>query len=173
MRPALVLLVLLAACSVNADPEESGPPSTAPPTVVTTTTEPLPPSTALIRIGTARYELDAVCAAVGAGEVEVTGVGTDEAGQSVFGYVRAFLNDPYVALLVGNGDDAVLYEPGFDGLPEVELTDDGARFADVQFATDVDIENLTATPVDAGAVEVICGSYVRELPPSPFSIDAG
>lgn len=174
--PILAVVLLVAACSVNstADEEPAGPASTtlpsssAPSAASTTTTEPPPSSSALIRIGPARYELDAICAAGGAGEIEVSVSGTDVNGLPVIGYVRAFLGAPYVSLQVGEGDDAVLFEPRLEGVLPFDLTDTGVVFTEVDFVTDLELATGEFTPAGLGVVEVVCVDYVRELPPIPF-----
>ncbi|MEM7139485.1 MAG: hypothetical protein AAF548_00530 [Actinomycetota bacterium] len=168
MRTAVLLLaVIVAACSVDDGSSDAGPPTTAPASTsstTTTTTEPAPVSTALIRIGPARYELEAVCAAGGAGEIEVSAAGSDVNGLPAAAYIRAFLTDPYVSLLVGEGDDAVFFEPRIDRVLDVELTDDGVRMAEVDFVSGLDLSTGDFTPAGLGAVEVICQGYERALP---------
>ncbi|MDW3220188.1 MAG: hypothetical protein R8F63_16370 [Acidimicrobiales bacterium] len=174
MRSVLVVVgMLAAACSVNQDPaSDAGPPSTVASTTTeitnTTTTEPPPRSSALVRIGPARYEFDAVCAAGGAGEIEVAVTGEDVNGLPVIGYVRAFLGEPYVSLQVGVGADAVLFEPRLEGTLPFELTDDGVTFPEVDFVTDLDLETGEFTPAGIGAVDVACVDFVRTLPPIDF-----
>lgn len=168
---------LVVSCSSGDEDPSAGAPSTteaAPTTTAanttasTTTTEPLPQSSAVIRIGPARYELDAICAAGGAGEVEVSVAGTDVNGLPVVGYVRAFLGEPYVSLQVGTGAGAKLFEPRLEGTLPFELTDRGVTFAEVDFVTGLDLETGDFTPAGIGAVDVVCEDYVRSLPPIPF-----
>ena len=175
-RVTLIVLLLAAACSV-----QTGSPDGASPTSSTTrsteaieeptttsTTEAVEPSTATILIGPARYDLAAICAAGGAGEVEVSVSGTDVNGLRVIGYIRAFLGAPYVSLQVGEGDAAVLFEPRLEGVLPFELTGRGVEFPEVDFVTELDLETGEFVPAGVGSVEVDCRSYVRELPPVPF-----
>ena len=171
MRRWVGIVVLVAvSCSVQDGPTDrrAPTPGTAIITTVDSTTEPVPPSTAVITIGPAVYELDAVCAAGGAGEVEVGLVGEDVNGLPVVGYVRAFLGEPYVGLVVGEGDEAVRFEPRLEGVLPFELTDHGAAFPEVEFVTGLDLETGAFIPAGLGSVLVNCGSYVRELPAAPF-----
>lgn len=171
-RLALIVIVVASACSVQTGSSE-GPPerpssttSAAAPTTGSTTTL-VDGSTAVILIGPARYDLRAVCAAGGAGEVEVSLAGEDVNGKKVVGYIRAFLGEPYVSLLVGEGDEAVLFEPRLEGILPFELTDRGVQFPEVDFVSELDLETGEFQPAGIGSVEVDCRSYVRELPPVP------
>jgi hypothetical protein len=175
-RLVLFLFVLGSACSVQDGPgAEAAPaaPSTTTPTTTvvaesSTTTVAVEPSTATILIGPARYDLTAVCAAGGAGEIEVGLTGHDVNGIRVVGYVRAFLGEPYVSLQVGEGADAVLFEPRLEGVLTFEPTSDGVEFPEVDFVTDLDLETGAFVPAGIGSVEVDCPVYVRELPPVVF-----
>jgi hypothetical protein len=169
MRRALALLLVVSACSV-----QDGPTGTANPTfttttivAVTTTTE-APRSTAVVLIGPARYEIDALCAAGGAGEVEVSLSGEDVNGLPVIGYIRAFLGEPYISLQVGTGDEAVLFEPRLEGTLPFDLTDSGVVFPEVDFVSALDLEAGGFVPAGLGKAEVECLDYVRTLPPVPF-----
>lgn len=166
------MVVVAAACSINetARDERGGTEiaETTADTATTTTTEPLPRSSARIHIGPARYDLDAICAAGGAGEIEVSVAGTDVNGLPVIGYIRAFLGEPYVSLQVGEGADAVLFEPRLEGALPFTTTDTGVVFTEVDFVTGLDLATGAFTPAGIGSVEVVCEDYVRELPPVPF-----
>jgi hypothetical protein len=169
-RVALLVIVLASACSVQTASSEGAPVRTSSTTTSTMTTPSTSlaaadGSTAVILIGPARYDLDAVCAAGGAGEVEVSLAGRDVNGEPVVGYVRAFLGEPYVSLLVGEGDEAVLFEPRLEGVLPFELTDRGVQFPEVDFVSELDLESGEFEPAGLGSVEVDCRSYARELPP--------
>ena len=172
--PALSLLVAawlaLAACSV-----QDGPTGTAAPTTtrVTTTTEVTtttqgPTSSAVVEIGPARYELDAVCVAGGAGEVEVAVEGLDINGLRVIGLIRAFLGEPYVGLQVGEGDEAVLFEPRLEGVLSFDVAESMVTFDEVEFVTELDLSTGEFVPAGVGSVTVECLEYVRVLPAVPF-----
>jgi hypothetical protein len=172
-RLALLLLPLLGACSVEdgaGAPEE--PVATTPSTTVTvaapgsTTTTAAPVSAAVVRIGPARYDLEARCAAPGAGEVQVALTGTDVNGLPVVGYVQAFLGEPYVGMQVGEGREAVLYESRLDEVLDFELANDILTFAEVDFVSGLDLESGAFTPAGIGSVAVECRGYERELPPT-------
>ena len=95
-------------------------------------------------------------------------VGADVNGLPVVGYVRAFLGAPYVALQVGEGPEAVLFEPRLEGTLPFDLTDVGVTFEEVDFVTELDLESGEFTPAGIGSVYVACLDYVRALPPIPF-----
>ncbi len=132
--------------------------------IETTTTTVAPQSTAVVLIGPARYELDVVCVAGGAGEVVVTGSGVDVNGLPVIGYIEASERAPYVTLQVGDGDDAVLSEPHFDGELAFEVSESGLTGADIDFVSDLNLETLEFVPAGIGSVLVHCVSYERDLP---------
>jgi hypothetical protein len=178
-RVIVIVLVLASACSVQTG--STGPTATAPaPSIpagttealvespTTSTTEAPESSTATILIGPARYDLTAICAAGGAGEVEVSVSGSDVNGLRVVGYIRAFLGAPYVSLQVGEGDAAVLFEPRLEGVLPFDLTGRGVEFPEVDFVTELDLDTGEFVPAGLGSVEVACRTYVRELPPVPF-----
>lgn len=170
-RVVVLVLFVVAACTVEDGPTGQAAPTTLPPaspttSLGTTTTAPEDASTATILIGPARYDLTAVCASGGAGEVEVSLVGVDVNGLPVVGYVRAFLREPYVSLQVGEGETAVLFEPRLEGVLPFELTDGGLEFPEVEFVTELDLESGEFVPAGVGSVEVECRSYDRELPPA-------
>jgi hypothetical protein len=169
MRQALAILLLVSACSVQDGPTGTANPTfTATTTVAATTTTEAPRSTAVVLIGPARYELDALCAAGGAGEVEVSLSGEDVNGLPVIGYIRGFLGEPYVSLQVGAGDDAVLFEPRLEGTLPFDLTESGVVFAEVDFVSALDLETGEFVPAGLGSAAVKCLDYVRALPPVPF-----
>jgi hypothetical protein len=166
-------VVVASACSVETGAPEGPPertPTTEPTTTAseTTTVDPGDGSTAVVNIGPARYDLSAICATGGAGEVEVSVAGEDVNGLPVVGYIRAFLGEPYVSLQVGAGEDAVLFEPRLEGVLPFDLTETGVEFTEIDFVTQLDLETGDFVPAGVGSVEVDCRSYVRELPPVPF-----
>ncbi|MEZ5246674.1 MAG: hypothetical protein R2707_16365 [Acidimicrobiales bacterium] len=164
-------LFVLGACSVQDGPIGQRAPTTTRATTTTdaTTTTTVPVSSAIIEIGPARYDLDAVCAAGGAGEVEVAVKGLDVNGLRVVGLIRAFLGEPYIGLQIGEGDDAVLFEPRLEGVLPFELVDDVLEFPEVDFVTDLDLATGEFVPAGIGSVTVECLGFVRELPAVPFS----
>lgn len=176
--------VLLAGCSTNGD-DDSDEVQTVPESTTSTTStlapvtttviedDAVPGSTAVITVGPARYELDAVCASGGAGEIEVSVAGTDVNGLLVSGYVRGFLGEPYVSFQVGDGADAVLFEPRLEGVIPIEFTDDGMRLPEVDFVSGLDLESGEFTPAGIGSVEVSCVGYERSLPDENALPDQG
>jgi hypothetical protein len=172
-RLALFMIGVVAAgaCSVQDGPTGQRAPTTSRATTTTeaTTTSAAPLSSAIIEIGPARYELDAVCAAGGAGEVEVAVRGLDVNGLRVVGLIRAFLGEPYIGLQVGEGDDAVLFEPRLEGVLPFDLVDDMLDFPEVDFVTELDLSTGEFVPAGIGSVTVECLGFVRELPAVPFS----
>lgn len=175
VRLALVLGIVaaLGGCSINADPTtEVGSTTT---TTTTTTVGLVPPSgpsdgtvgsSAVVRIGPARYDLSALCAAPGAGEVQVALSGTDVNGRVVAGYVQAFLGEPYIGMQVGEGDRAVLFESRLDESLTFEFANDILTFPEVHFVSGLDLDTAEFTPAGVGSVAVECAEYERELPPS-------
>lgn len=168
-------MLVVSGCSTSGD-NDSDEVETVPESS-TTTTSTLPPSsttvdaedavagsTAVITVGPARYELDAVCASGGAGEIEVSVGGTDVNGLPVSGYVRGFLGEPYVSFQVGDGTDAVLFEPRLEGVIPIEFTEEGMRLPEVDFVSGLDLETGEFIPAGLGSVEVSCVSYERALP---------
>lgn len=174
---ALGIAVSMSGCSVNADPTtEVGTATTTTTTTTTSTTvdpagaaEPADGaagSGAVVRIGPARYDLAAICAAPGAGEVQVALSGTDVNGRPVAGYVQAFLGEPYIGMQVGEGDRAVLFESRLDDALTFEFANDILTFPEVHFVSGLDLETAEFTPAGVGSVAVECDDYERELPPS-------
>ena len=170
LTPAILALAMAAGCSVQDGPTGTLAPTTTRPTTTTvaTTTTAGPVSSAVIEIGPALYELDAVCAAGGAGEVEVAVVGTDVNGRRVVGLVRAFLGEPYVGIQVGEGDEAVLFEPRLEGVLPFEVEGAAVSFPEVDFVTGLDLETGEFVPAGLGTVTVECLEFERELPDVPF-----
>lgn len=164
------IAVILAACSVQDGPTGQRAPTTTRATTSTeaTTTTMAPLSSAVIEIGPARYELDAICAAGGAGEVDVRVEGFDVNGLPVVGLIRAFVAEPYIGLQVGDEGDAVLFEPRLEGTLPFEFADDILEFAEVDFVTELDLATGEFVPAGIGSVTVECLDYVRELPAVPF-----
>lgn len=173
LAAAVVFVVagFLSACSVQDGPTGQRAPTVtrATTTAEATTTTAAPLSSAVVEIGPARYELDAVCAAGGAGEVEVAVEGVDVNGLRVVGLIRAFLGEPYIGMQVGEGDDAVLFEPRLEGVISFELVDDMLEFPEVDFVTELDLATGDFVPAGIGSVAVECLDFVRELPAVPFS----
>lgn len=171
----LVTVAAVASCSVEDGPVGQRSPTTTRATTTTdasttdATTTTVPVSAAVIEIGPARYELDAVCATGGAGEVEVALAGVDVNGLRVVGLVRAFPGEPYIGLQVGEGDDAVLFEPRLEGVLPFELDDGALEFPEVDFVTELDLTTGEFVPAGIGSVAVDCRGFVRELPAVPFS----
>ena len=171
----LVTAAALASCSVEDGPVGQRSPTTTRATTTTDattaddTTATMPVSAAVIEIGPARYDLEAVCAAGGAGEVEVALAGVDVNGLRVVGLVRAFVGEPYIGLQVGEGDDAVLFEPRLEGVLPFELEDGVLDFPEVDFVTELDLTTGEFVPAGLGSITVECNSFVRELPAVPFS----
>ncbi len=162
-----VAVLVLAGCSVEDGPTgERAPTTTAASTTsgTTPTTTAGPMSSAVVEIGPAVYELDAVCAAGGAGEVEVAVEGVDVNGRRVIGLIRAFLGEPYVGLQVGEGANAVLFEPRFEGVLPFELVDGTLEFEEVDFVTELNLTTGDFVPAGLGTVTVECLSFVRDLP---------
>jgi hypothetical protein len=167
-----VAALLAAGCSVQDGPTGQRAPTTttrASTTTVATTTTTVPLSSAVIEIGPAVYELDAVCAAGGASEVEVAVNGLDVNGKPVVGRIRAFEAEPYVGLQVGEGDEAVLFEPRLEGVLPFEFDGERLEFVDVEFVTDLDLLTGEFVPGGVGSVVVECLAFVRSLPADPFS----
>ena len=166
----LLLVGSVSACSVQDGPTGQRAPTTtlAATTTEATTTTAAPLSTAVIEIGPAIYELDAICAAGGAGEVEVALAGEDVNGRRVVGLVRAFLGEPYVGLQVGEAANAVLFEPRLEGVLPVEFVDDVLEFSEVDFVTELDLSTGEFVPAGIGTVAVECRGYERVLPAVPF-----
>ena len=164
--------LVFGACSAQDGPTGQLAPTTtqgtAIPDATNTTTTTVPLSSAIIEIGPARYELDAVCAAGGAGEVEVAVNGLDVNGFRVVGLIRAFLGEPYIGLQVGEDDEAVLFEPRLEGVLPFELVDDVLEFPQVDFVTELDLATGEFVPAGIGSVTVECLAFARELPAVPF-----
>ncbi|MEQ8843184.1 MAG: hypothetical protein RIB98_19580 [Acidimicrobiales bacterium] len=163
--------VFLGGCSVEDGPVGERAPTTTPTTSTAGATDLTAPTTSVgltsvarIEIGPATYELDALCAAGGAGEVEVAVEGVDVNGRRVIGLIRAYLGEPYIGLQVGEGANAVLFEPRLEGVLPFELVDDVLEFEEVDFVTALDLETGEFTPAGLGTVVVECRSFVRELP---------
>lgn len=166
-----VVALAVTGCSVTDEPNLGTPPTTTT-TVATTstsTTTTLPPSVGLVRIGPSAYDLTFTCIAPGAGEILAVGLGTDVNGRRVESYVQAYVGEPFVGVVVGEGDNAVRFEPRIDRRLEFDLVDDVLRFDDVDFVSDLDLETGEFTPAGVGSVVVECRSYEEELPPSLFS----
>lgn len=167
-HPFLVCAVvgILGGCSVQDGPIGERAPTTtrASTTTASTTSVPALLSSAMIEIGPASYELDAVCAAGGAGEVEVAVDGVDINGRRVIGLIRAFLGEPYVGLQVGEGANAKLFEPRLEGVLTFELDDNILQFDEVDFVTELDLETGEFVPAGLGSVTVDCEEFVRDLP---------
>jgi len=173
-RPLAVIIMAalaLGACSIQDGPTGTRSPTTSRATTSTeaSTTTAAPLSSAVVTIGPARYELDALCAAGGAGEIAVRLEGFDANGRPVVGLVQAFIGEPYIGLQVGEGDEAVFFEPRFEGVLEFELVDNVVEFADVDFVTELDLATGEFVPAGLGTARVECLDYVRELPATPFS----
>lgn len=157
-------------CSVQDGPTGQRAPTTTRTTTTTesTTTTGPPLSSAVVEIGPARYELDAICAAGGASEVEVAVEGLDVNGKRVVGLIRGFEAEPYIGLEVGEGDEAVLFEPRLEGVLPFEFVGDRLEFPEVDFVTELDLETGAFVPAGLGSASVECRSYVRTLPAVPF-----
>jgi len=174
-RPVAFLvsaLMALTGCSIQDGPTGTRAPTTtrgSTTTAETTTTTATPLSTAVVTIGPARYELDAICAAGGAGEIAVRVEGFDVNGLPVVGQIQAFVGAPYIGLQVGEGEAAVLFEPRFEGTLDFELVANVVEFAEVDFVTELDLATGEFVPAGIGTVRVECLEYVRELPEVPFS----
>ena len=171
MAVAVTAALSSAACSVEDGPIGQRSPTTTRATTTTdaSTSTTVPVSSAVVEIGPARYELEAVCAAGGAGEVEVALAGVDVNGLRVVGLVRAFLGEPYIGLQVGEGDDAVLFEPRLEGVLPFDLVDGALDFPEVDFVTELDLATGEFVPAGIGSISVDCRGFVRELPAVPFS----
>lgn len=170
LAPIAVALFMAAACSVQDGPTGTRAPTTTrlPTTTIATTTTSGPVSSAVVEIGPAVYALDAVCAAGGAGEAEVAVVGTDANGRRVVGLIRAFLGEPYVGIQVGEGNEAVLFEPRIESVLSFETEGGALSFPEVDFVTGLDLETGEFVPGGLGAVTVDCLEFARELPDVPF-----
>ena len=166
----LVVALVVAGCSVSDEPNLGTPPTTTTtdggPTSSTTST--VPPSVGLVRIGPSAYDLTFTCIAPGAGEILAVGVGTDINGRRVESYVQAYVGEPFVGVVVGEGAEAVRFEPRIDRRLDFDLVDDVLRFDDVDFVSDLDLQTGAFTPAGVGSVVVECRSYEDELPPSLF-----
>ncbi len=143
-------------------------PTTVPTSLESTTTTTLPGSSAVIEIGPAVYELDAVCVAGGASEVDVAVNGLDVNGKPVIGLVRAFEAEPYIGLRVGDDDEAVLFEPRLGGVLAFELVDGVLEFPEVDFVSELELATGSFVPAGLGSVTVECRSFERELPEVVF-----
>lgn len=167
-----VAALVFAGCSVqdeptgvaNPDSTTSSSTSTSVETTTTTTTTEAPQSTAVVLIGPARYELDVVCVAGGAGEVVVTGTGLDVNGLPVVGYIEASERAPYITLQVGDGDDAVVFEPHFDSDLTFEVFESGLTGKEIDFVSALNLETQAFVAAGLGSVQVDCVTYERELP---------
>jgi hypothetical protein len=170
----LVGVIVSGGCSVQDGPTGQRAPSpTAAPTIPTSSAEPppttaAPVSSAVIEIGPARYELDAVCAAGGASEVEVAVTGLDVNAKPVIGLIRAFEAEPYIGLQVGDAGEAVLFEPRLEGVLPFELDGDVLEFPEVDFVTELDLATGEFVAAGVGSVTVECLTFVRELPAVSF-----
>ncbi len=123
----------------------------------------------LIRIGPAAYELDFSCVDRGAGEILAVGAGTDVNNRRVHAFVQAFVGEPYVGIEVGEGDERVLFEPRLDVPLLFTFHQDILRFENVDFVTNLDVENSTYTPAGMGSVVINCVSFETVLPPAAQS----
>lgn len=169
----LVGVAISGGCSVEDGPTGQRSPTptaalTVPTSVTVPPTAPAPVSSAVIEIGPARYELDAVCAAGGASEVEVAVTGLDVNAKPVVGLVRAFEAEPYIGIQVGDEGEAVLFEPRLEGVLSFELDGDVLEFPEVDFVTELDLTTGEFVAAGVGSVRVECLNFVRELPDVPF-----
>lgn len=181
LLPSLPLAVavsalLLGGCAVEDGPvgqeaptTTSGSTTTASTTTSGSTTTGGPLSSAVIEIGPAVYELDAVCASGDPSEVEVAVNGLDVNAKPVIGLIRAFEAEPYVGLQVAEGDEAVLFEPRLEGVLLFEFDGERLEFVDVEFVTELDLATGESVPAGIGSIVVECRSFVRALPAVPFS----
>lgn len=121
-------------------------------------------SVGLVRIGPSAYDLVFSCVDRGAGEVLAVGIGRDINNKPVEAFVQAFLAEPYIGLLVGDGDEQVLFEPRLGAPLVFTFEGDIVRFDTVDFVSDLDLNSGEFTPAGIGSVVVECRSYERAVP---------
>lgn len=165
-------VVVVSACS--SEPEAVAPTSTAAPASTTsTTTTAIPEVTTIevvapaefsssgeIEIDDELFSFSFECWAAGAGDVLALGIGQREVtGEQIQAIVQAFLGDPYVAVVIGDGE---VLELAVDQRAELFVQQDSIRGSALRFVAAE--EPGVGEIIGLGSVNVDCQGFAPGLP---------
>ena len=156
----VLLVVLIAGCSLNSE-VSSTPPSTTEPFILELQDEPTS-NNGWVQVGGLTFDLTFACFAPGAGDVVAVGTGDHPtSGQAVKVLVQGFLGQPYVGLMIA---EEVALEAALEDPLEVYVHNDKITAGAIRWQKDLDLETGEGESAGFGALFVDCLTYQSGLP---------